>query len=125
MPTYADISLSFNKHPGTKDITKVYDVEAVKQAIRNIFLYNRFEKPFDPDFGLNIREYLFEPNSPGLNAVVKRQINNQLQQYEPRCSVDEVKIESDDLHTLSIELKFHVVGFNAAQTVTISVARTR
>ena len=48
--TYTDIDMAFKVNPVTKDIGRKTDVNAVKQALRNLFMYNRGEKRFDPNF---------------------------------------------------------------------------
>lgn len=121
---FVDIDLSFKRHPGTHDVLKKYDIEAVKTALRNIFLYDKYEKPFDPTFGVNARSLLFESLSPALTAMVQKQVQNQIAYYEPRCVIDNLKI-SDDNNDLNIELYFHVTGYPSTQTVNIVVERVR
>ena len=126
MSTYCDLDLSFKKHPGSKDVLKSYDVEAVKTAIRNIFMYNMFEKPFDPLFGMNLRKFLFEDFSVLTTPLVQRHLQDQIDQYEPRAVIDSLTLDqaSDD-HSIHIEVKFHAIGFANSQTVNLVVERTR
>ena len=48
---YSDFDLSFLKHPNTKDITILKDLDAVKQSIKNLILTSRGERPFQPTLG--------------------------------------------------------------------------
>ena len=126
MATYTDIDLSFKKHPGTKDILRLYDIEAVKAALRNILLYSKYEKPFDPNFGVTIKGLLFENHSAATNAIILRQLNDQIVQYEPRVVIDDLKIKNKpDEHEMVVELYFHVIGNPTTYTLNIAIERVR
>jgi len=56
---YKDIDLTFAAKP-SGEIFKKTDAAAVKQAVKNLMLTNHFEKPFQPTFGANLRDLLFE-----------------------------------------------------------------
>ena len=43
------------------ELQLAYNEDAVKIFIRNVLETNRGEKKFDPNFGSNLRKYLFEP----------------------------------------------------------------
>ena len=107
---YIDIDLSFQKHPGTKDIRKKYDHEAVKQSLKNLLLSSKWDKPFDPDYGAGLKDWLFEQNHISdsiLAAVVERKILEVITQYEPRVIVNQLIVSSPpDSHNLEITLVF-------------------
>ena len=44
---YSDLNLSFTKNPATKDVAKLFDVQAIKRAVKNIILTNKYERPFN------------------------------------------------------------------------------
>ena len=58
---YSDFDLAFIKHPNTKDVTILKDLDSVKQSIKNLILTSRGERPFNPNLGSGIRALLFEP----------------------------------------------------------------
>ena len=39
--TYIDLNLSTIRHPGTSDIVKRYDADAVRSAVKNILATNK------------------------------------------------------------------------------------
>ncbi len=45
---WADLDLDFVAHPITKDIVRKTNVEAVKRAVKNLILTNKYDKPFHP-----------------------------------------------------------------------------
>ena len=95
--TFTDIDLSFRASPITGDVAKKRDAEAIKQSCLNILLTNRGERPFDPNFGTDIRKQLFENFDPLIKESLKEEIELALKLFEPR-----VKVLSVDIEDLSI-----------------------
>ena len=87
---YKDLNLGFEQNTATKDIQKIKDVEAVKRSVRNLINTNHYEKPFHPEIGSNLRAMLFELMSPQMNHMITKQIENLINNYEPRCNLVEV-----------------------------------
>ena len=50
--------MSFTKNT-TKDVARLFDIQAIKRSVKNIILTNKYEK-FYTDFGCNLRGFLFE-----------------------------------------------------------------
>ena len=125
MPTYIDIDLSFTRHPGTGDLFKKFDVDAVKFALKNLILSNTFDKPFKPNFALNIRNMLFELPGAGTDSLLKKQIMNLIAEYEPRINLQDVTVDTSVAHTLSVSIIFQVIGNYKTQTLTVAIERVR
>jgi phage baseplate assembly protein W len=97
---YKDIDLSLTSKKGTMfedgkrrgDIYKRFDLRAIDQSIQNILLTAKGEKPFDPDFGSNLRRLLFELNTSVTASMVENEIKSALRIYEPRVKVRDVKL---------------------------------
>ena len=64
--SFRDFSLTFEKNAVTNDILALKNEAAIKESVKNIVLYNFYEKPFDPFFGGNIIGLLFENSTPCL-----------------------------------------------------------
>ena len=64
---YSDIDLTFAQKPDG-DVFKKQNVADVKQAVKNLLLTNFGEKPFNPFFGGNLNDFLFELND-GINEA--------------------------------------------------------
>ena len=80
------------RHPNTSDIVSRYDLDAIKTAVRNILNTNKGEKLFNPSFGADLHKYLFQLITPSLKLLIKRQIIEEIQRWEPRVRVDSVEI---------------------------------
>ena len=108
---YKDLNLDFQQNAATKDIQKLTDVEAVKGSIRNLISTNHYEKPFHPEIGSNLRAMLFELMSPQMNHVISKQIENLINNYEPRCRLVQVFTQPMiDRNGYSVQISFYVVN---------------
>ena len=106
---YADIDLFFKPHPITGDVSLKYDDAAVKRSVRNLINTNHYEKPFHPEIGSNLRAMLFELMTPQMNHVISKQIENLINNYEPRCNLVQVHTQPRlDRNGYSVQISFRV-----------------
>ena len=92
---FKDLNLDFQQNTATKDIQKITDVESVKRSVRNLINTNHYEKPFHPEIGSNLRAMLFELMTPQMNHVITKQIENLINNYEPRCRLVQVNTQPE------------------------------
>jgi len=106
---FKDLNLDFQQNTATKDIQKIKDIEAVKRSVRNLINTNHYEKPFHPEIGSNLRAMLFELMSPQMNHLISKQIENLINNYEPRCNLVEVFAQPMfDRNGYSVQISFIV-----------------
>jgi|TARA_R110002167_G_scaffold291360_2_gene496188 phage baseplate assembly protein W len=108
---YSDIDLFFGPKTGSKDITKVIDVTAVKRSVRNLILTNPYEKPFHPEIGSGVRDILFEPMTPISAYVLTMKIEEVIENFEPRARLIGVRaIPNLDNNAYEVTIEFYVVN---------------
>jgi phage baseplate assembly protein W len=125
--SYTDIDFGFRANPITGDIALKRDDEAVKQSVLNILLTNRGERPFDPDFGANIRNQLFENFDPIVKQLIEDDVRTALRNYEPRVRVLNVRVGAKpDQNSIDISVEFEIQSpEQTVTTVNFSVERLR
>lgn len=115
---YTDLDFRFILNPNTGDIALKRDSESVKQSIMNILLTGRGERPFNPEFGGNLRAYLFENFDVVTQAAMENVIVNSLRNYEPRVRVDNVVISDLSYrNALNISIDFTILSPEERQDV--------
>ena len=123
---YADLNLSFTKNPATKDVARLFDVQAIKRSVKNIILTNKYERPFNSDFGCNLRGFLFENITEPLLVIIKDRVAMAIEKYEPRVTVEDVVVRDDqDKNGLSIMVSFLINGTEAPVSVSTFLQRVR
>ena len=108
---YVDLDLFFSKKTSNRDISDVTDVQAVKRSIRNLVLLNSFEKPFHPEISSGVRDMLFELMTPVTAALLARQVQDVIENFEPRARLTGVRAIPDyDKNSYSVTIEFYVVN---------------
>ena len=108
---YVDLDLFFGKKNSNRDISDVTDVQAVKRSIRNLVLLNSFEKPFHPEIASGVRDMLFELMTPVTAALLARQVQDVIENFEPRARLVGVRAIPDyDKNSYSVTVEFYVVN---------------
>lgn len=109
--SFRDFDLSFRKNPITKDVNTLTNENAIKEAVKNIVRYNFYEKPFLPNFGGNTLAMLFELYEAGNSGAIEAQIQNCVNNYEPRVVCYDVEAQFDeDTNELSIIIRYLITG---------------
>ena len=109
---FKDLNLDFQQNTATKDIQKIKDIEAVKRSVRNLINTNHYEKPFHPEIGSNLRAMLFELMSPQMNHLISKQIENLINNYEPRCNLVEVHTQPEfERNGYNVQISFYVQNY--------------
>ena len=123
---FKDLNLDFQQNTATKDIQKLKDIEAVKRSVRNLVNTNHYEKPFHPEIGSNLRAMLFELMTPQMNHVISKQIENLINNYEPRCNLTQVHTQPMfDRNGYSVQISFMVNNYQEPVIVESFLERLR
>jgi len=109
--SFRDFSLTFEKNAVTNDVLVLNNEAAIKESVKNIGLYNFYEKPFDPAFGGNIIGLLFENFTPNDAQKIKRRLKQCIGTHEPRVAVYEIKANwTEDRNQLDVSVAYVIMG---------------
>ena len=113
VPSYTtnnELFKSFEKD----DLKPLYDMASVINSVKNILITSPGEKILNPTFGLDLRDYLFEPVSDSRAFFIGRDILRGLVLQEPRIDIDRINIEvNEDEQEYTISLDISVPSLNA------------
>jgi phage baseplate assembly protein W len=123
---YSDIDFTFTRTPGRNDIALSYDEMAVVRSVRNLLLTRNYEKPFQPKIGSRIHHILFEPLSPISSAKLKSEIEEVVNNFEPRAKIDYVTVVEDpEKNAYSASIQFFVGNNVQPTSISLILERTR
>jgi phage baseplate assembly protein W len=123
---FADLDLNFTAHPISKDVTKRYNENAVKAALKNLLLTSYYERPFHSEIGAPIRQLLFEIPGPMNREMIKRAVEDTIANYEPRVQVLGIEVKYDlDNNNVDILIEFKVLNSPNVTTLELTLERTR
>ena len=111
--SFRDFSLTFEKNAVTIDILSLKNEAAIKESVKNIVLYNFYEKPFDPFFGGNILGLLFENSTPTMVLEVKNRLEQSIEIHEPRVTAVSVTVQfEENRNELNCKIQYLILGIS-------------
>lgn len=111
-PSYS-FNSQLNRKENLKDIQATYDIEAIKTSISNAFLTSPGQKILNPTFGIDLRNFLFEPVNVFTEEIIQDTIESRLPRSEPRIEVEDVSVVGNpDLQEYDISLQINVPSLN-------------
>ena len=124
--TYKDLDFTFKQNPNTNDVGIKKNNAAVIQSCLNILRTNHGERPFDYNFGANLRAYLFENMNNITAANMGTSINTALRNYEPRLEVLNTNVQTrHDDNEVYITVTGRVISTNEIIDIATTIERLR
>ena len=129
---YADLHLDLrekylinnplNQIPEINDIMIDYDIDALKNSLLNLFSTSPGDKILSPEFGLDLREFIFEPVTRERAFDLQRKIFTGITRFEPRMVVSSVvAVPNFDSMEYTITINYSVPTLNITNARLFSV----
>ena len=98
------------------------DKAAIKSDLLHLLLTNKGERLYMPDFGSDLKKYIFEPNDNVTHDQIKENLNQTIKRYIPNLVINSIKMKKSDLEELIIaELTYTVKDSTFVSTDTIEL----
>jgi phage baseplate assembly protein W len=124
---FLDISSSFQVNPLNFDLISLKNETAIARSIRNLVLTTPGERFFNENLGSRVSQSLFE-NIDDINAsIIKDEIANTINNFEPRVDLIEIFVSPDyDNYTFNVTIQYTIVGIDVLpQQLTFALEQTR
>ena len=123
---YSDLDLTFAART-TGDVFKKTDAAAVKQSVKTILQTNFGERPFQPNFGADLRSRLFENFTDEENVfLIEDAITDALALYEPRAELVSVNLTDNSARNyLGVRVEFRIVNTEELVVLDAAISRIR
>lgn len=88
------------------------DKKAIKSNLMHLLLTNKGERLYLPDFGTNLKQYLFEPNLEKVSADIRSEIQTAIDKYIPNLKVDRLTVSplENNEHSVIVRLDYTVTN---------------
>jgi len=86
--------------------------KAIKSDLMHLLLTNKGERLYMPDFGTNLKKYLFEPNIETVSADIRAEIQTSINKYIPNLKIDTLTVtpSDDNEHSVFVKLEYTVTN---------------
>lgn len=85
-----------NSQRGTSGVQMVSDIEDIQQSLTILLSTSLGERILQPQYGCNLRDYLFEPMNPSLIGFIQNLVENAILYFEPRIKAEKVDVTHED-----------------------------
>ena len=110
---FKDISMSFQSNPLNDDLIGLKNENAIARSVKNIVFTIPGEKLFNPRFGSDISEVLFENINEISASAIEDQIKLSINNYEPRVELIDVKaIPNYDNNQFDTVITYKIIGID-------------
>lgn len=97
-------------------------LDAVKADLQYLLLTEKGERFYLPDFGTNLKKFLFDPNDEKNAADIQNELNVTVNKYLPGLTISNVEILSEDDDKgliLKVSFKINDGVFNSSDFIEI------
>ena len=120
---YKDLGLDFTPHPVTGDVRPITNEVAIRRSLTNLINTTKGSRPFFPEYGSSVKEYLFSVNSPFTLYELKDSLKQDIERHEKRISLTNIKVDySDD--GFDIKLEYVIRNASGISSLQTTVKRT-
>ncbi|MEY4431886.1 MAG: Synechococcus phage [Bacteroidota bacterium] len=125
--SFKDISMSFQINPINSDLIALKNESAIARSIRNLIFTLPGERFFNQNLGSQISRSLFENIDEISASVIKDEISNTINNYEPRVRLLNVIVSPDyDNNNFNVTINYLIVGIDALpQQLSFALQPTR
>jgi hypothetical protein len=125
--SFKDLSMSFQISPLNYDIIAIKNETAIARSVRNLVLTLPGERFFNQNLGSNVTNSLFENINSISASVIKSEIENTIQNYEPRVNLMNVNVSPDyDNNNFNVTIEYEIVGIDVLpQQLSFALQQTR
>jgi phage baseplate assembly protein W len=95
--------------------------EAIKNNLINWFLTNRGERPLNPEFGGNLRQFIFQHIGEDTLDFLEEDLQSQIAQYFPNVIIVNLEITAQpDNNQVDVLLQYNLRGGNTQDEINIT-----
>ncbi len=129
MPGYSAL-IPFQKDPNDGFALLQTIKEVAAQNIKMVLYTEPGERIFDPQFGVGIKRYLFQPDVQEVRTQIRTRITDQIKKYLPYINIIDISLSSrttsgtettmeQESNRLTIRIKYQISNFLDVQTLEI------
>ena len=124
---FKDLSMSFQVNPLNYDLIAIKNETAIARSIRNLIFTLRGERFFNSNLGSGVSKVLFENMDEITASVLKDEIKNTIDNYEPRVNLISVDVSPNyDTNEFYTTINYNIVGIDVLpQQLSFALQPTR
>ena len=108
---YKDLSMSFKSNPLSYDLIGLKNESAIARSVKNLVFTLKGEKFFDPEFGSQLYESLFDNIDDVTALTIKNDIEYMIKMHESRVQLLNTEVLANyDNNQFDVVLVYQIIG---------------
>jgi phage baseplate assembly protein W len=120
---FSDLPLTFKVNPITGDVPPARNESAVKKALINLIRTPVGSRPFNPEYGTRVYDYLFEPADTQTELRLNDDLAQAIERFEPRAKLVAIETSMQE-NGIEIKIEYYVVNVPDLQQLQTVITRT-
>lgn len=124
---FKDLSMTFQVNPLNYDLIALKNESAIARSVRNLVLTQPGERFFNENLGSGISKSLFENLDEISASIIRDEIRNTINNYEPRVNLIDVIVSPNyDENEFNVTIQYKIVGIDVLpQQLSFALQPTR
>jgi phage baseplate assembly protein W len=125
--SFKDISMTFQVNPLNFDLIVLKNETAIARSLRNLVLTQPGERFFNQNLGSRVSRSLFENIDEITASVIRDEIKNTINNYEPRVRLTGVVVNPNyEENQLDVTINYSIIGIDVpSQQLSFALQPTR
>lgn len=99
--------------------------DAIKSNLMHLLLTNKGERLYMPDFGTNLRKFIFEQNDLDTQLDIRDELQNTIAKFIPNLTIDRLEVNpiENTNHSVTVVLEYTVSDntFSESDIITLEL----
>jgi phage baseplate assembly protein W len=122
---YKDLSLDFTPHPVTGDVRPITNETAIKRSLANLIRTKRGTRPFYPEYGSTLADFLFSDMNVFSAHSLKQELTETIKKFEPRVTLTSIQVDTQsDENGIQIKIDFIIKNIGVQSSLQTTLTRT-
>jgi phage baseplate assembly protein W len=124
---FKDLSMTFQANPLNYDLIALKNESAIARSVRNLVLTQPGERFFNENLGSKVGRSLFENIDDISASIIRDEITNTINRYEPRVELIDVIISPNyDNNEFNVTINYKIIGIDVLpQQLSFALQPTR
>ena len=110
---FKDYSMSLQVNPLNNDLIAIKNETSIARSIRNLVFTLPGERFFNENLGSKVSKILFENMDEISASIIKNEIENTINNYEPRVDLISVNVSPNyDEYEFNVTINYNIVGID-------------
>jgi phage baseplate assembly protein W len=99
--------------------------DEIRSSLTHLLLTNKGERYYKPDFGTNLRNFIFNPNDNTTYEAMREEVKTAVSRYFPQLQITDIIINANPNNERSVNLQIKYINnasiFGKQDTINITI----